>query len=53
MLEYMHPQFNVNIENEHTLEDKQFFKLHKALEEKLHEHTKVALVTLCDTPYDY
>ena len=44
MLEAVRPEFNVNTEDPPTPEVEEFFRLLKASEEPLHEHTKVTLL---------
>lgn len=40
----MQPEFNLNIEDEPTLEAEEFLTLLKASEEPLHKHTKMTLL---------
>ncbi|WVZ64235.1 hypothetical protein U9M48_013790 [Paspalum notatum var. saurae] len=44
MLEALQPEFGLNSEDPPTKEFEEFFKLLQALEEPLHEHTKVSLL---------
>lgn len=44
MFKDMQPEFNLNIEDEPTLEVEEFLTLHKASEEPLHKHTKMTLL---------
>jgi hypothetical protein len=45
MFKAIQPEFDMDIENPPTLEVEEFFRLLKASEEPLHEHTKVTLLT--------
>jgi hypothetical protein len=46
MLEAIQPEFNIYTKNSPTPEVEEFFRLLKALEEPLHEHTKVTVLIL-------
>jgi hypothetical protein len=45
MLEAIRPEFDLNTEDPPTLEAEEFFRLLKASEEPLHEHTKVTMLS--------
>jgi hypothetical protein len=46
-------EFDLDTEDPPTSEVEEFFRLLKALEESLHEHTKSDHAHFCDSAHDY